>query len=30
MNKLRIERHICTSTTTIEKFDKFQCLYEQL
>ncbi len=28
-NKLRIERYICTSTATIEKFDKFQFLYEQ-
>ncbi len=29
-NKLRIERYICTSTATIEKFDKFQFLSEQL
>ncbi len=29
-NKLRIERHICTLTVTIDKFDKFQFLYEQL
>ncbi len=29
-NKNRIERYICTSTPTIEKFNKFQFLYEQL
>ncbi len=29
-NKLRIERYICISTATIETFDKFQFLYEQL
>ncbi len=29
-NKLRIERYISTSTATIEKFDKFQFLYELL
>ncbi len=29
-NKLKIERYICISTATIEKFDKFQFLYEQL
>ncbi len=29
-NKLRIERYICTSIATIETFDEFQFLYEQL
>ncbi len=29
-NTLRIERYICTSTATMEQFDKFQFLYEQL
>ncbi len=28
-NKLKIERYICTSTATIDKFDKLQFLYEQ-
>ncbi len=29
-NKLRIERYICTLTATIEIFDEFQFLFEQL